>query len=141
MKFYFYLVAYLLFFIACDKSVDEPIIADESLLVGKWEQTEAFISAGGPQYWIDIENGEVIEFFENGTFSSDRFSECTTGNFLIEETILNLEYNCTGFNSGFENEEGFITFEMEFYSNYFILTPTSGPNCTEGCSYKYQIKI
>lgn len=141
MKFKFYLIACLLFFIACDKSIDEPIMVDESLIVGKWEQTQAFISAGGPQYWIDVENGEVIEFFENGTFSSDRFNECTTGNFFIEEIILNLEFNCTEFNSGFENEEGLITYKIEFYSNYFILTPSSGPICTEGCSSKYQIKI
>ena len=95
---------------------------------------------GGPKYWGDVENGEVIEFFENGTFSSDRFIECITGNFLMEENKLLIEYNCIGFNTDFENEEGLITFKLEFYSDYFILTPTSGQICIEGCSYKYQNK-
>ena len=138
MKFKYYLIATLLFCIACDETMDEPITADESLIVGKWKQTEAYISAGGPQYWVDVENGEEIEFFKNGTFSSDRFIECSVGNFSIEENKLLLEYNCMGFSTQSENEEGFITYELEFHMNYFILTPTSGPICIEGCSYKYQ---
>ena len=140
MKFQYYLIATLLFFIACNETMDEPIPANKSLIVGKWKKTEAFISSGGPQYWVDVENGEEIEFFDNGTFSSNRFTECMVGNFSIKENKLLLEYNCNGFNTQLENEEGFITYELEFYSNYFILTPTSGPICIEGCSYKYQNK-
>ncbi len=140
MKFKYYLITILLFCIACDKSMDEPISADESLIIGKWKQTEAYISSGGPQYWVDSENGEEIEFFEDGIFSSNRFTECSIGSFLIEENKLILEYNCNEFNTGLENEEGFITYKLEFYSDYFILTPTSGPICIEGCSYKYQNK-
>lgn len=118
--------------------MDGSLTADESVIVGKWKNTEAFISAGGPQYWVDVENGEYIEFFENGTFSSNRFTECIIGKFSIEENKLLLEYNCNGFNAESENEEGFITYKLEFYSDYFILTPTSGPICIEGCSYKFQ---
>jgi len=140
MKFQYYLIAILLFFIACNETLDEPIPANESLVAGKWKQTEAYISSGGPQYWVNVDNGEEIEFFNDGTFSSNRFTECTVGNFSIEENKLLLEYNCNGFNTQSENEEGFITYELEFYSNYFILTPTSGPICIEGCSYKYQNK-
>lgn len=139
MKLKYYLISTLLFFMACDKT-NEPINVDEYLIAGLWQKTEAYISAGGPQYWIDVENGEEIEFFENGTFISDRFDECNTGNYSIEDNELFLEYNCIGFNTDFENEEGFITYQLEFYSDYFILTPTSGPICTEGCSSKYQNK-
>ena len=138
MKSRYYFITALLFFIACDKTEDEPITPDESLMVGKWKLAEAYISSGGPQYWVDTENGEEIEFFENGTFSSDRFTECTTGNFSIEEDKLLLEYNCTGFDAESEDEEGFITYRLELFSDYFIITPTSGPICIEGCSYKYQ---
>ncbi len=130
----------MFFFIACDKKMDGPLTANKSLIVGKWKQTKAYISSGGPQYWVDTENGEEIEFFENGTFSSDRFTECIAGNFSIEENKLLLEYNCIGFNTESENEDGFITYKLEFFLDYFILTPTSGPVCIEGCSYKYQNK-
>lgn len=137
MKFKHYFIISLLFFIACDKT-DEPIVADESLIAGKWKNTEAYISAGGPHYWINVENGAEIEFFESGTFSSNRFTECTNGDFSIVENELLLEYSCDGFNSVAENDEGLITYKLEFYSNYFILTPTSGPICIEGCSSKFQ---
>ena len=140
MKFQYFLIATLLLFIACDKTIDEAIPADESLIAGKWEQTEAYISSGGPQYWVDVENGEEIEFSDNGTFTSNRFTECMVGNFSIVENKLLLKFNCDGFKTQSENEEGFITYKLEFYSSYFILTPTSGPICIEGCSYKYQNK-
>jgi len=138
MKSRYYFITALLFFVACDKTADEPITPDESLMVGKWKLTAAYISSGGSPYWVDTENGVEIEFFENGTFSSNRFTECTTGNFWIEENKLLLEYTCSGFHAESENEEGFITYNLTLYSGYFILTPTSGPICIEGCSYKYQ---
>jgi len=140
MKFKLYLIAFSLSFIACDNTMNEPITPDESLMVGKWKQTEAYISSGGPQYWINVENGEEIQFFENGTFSSNKFTDCISGNFSIVENKLLLKYNCIGFNSDSENEEGLITYKLDFFSNYYILTPTSGPICIEGCSYKYQNK-
>ncbi|MDO5968458.1 hypothetical protein Q4Q35_01430 [Flavivirga aquimarina] len=140
MKFKYYYLLILLLFIACNDTKGELVTADENLIVGKWVKIEAYISVGGPQYWVDVENGEEIDFFENGTFFSNRFKECTTGNFSIEENILLLEYTCNGFNPVSENEKGFITYKLDFLSDYFILTPISGPICIEGCSYKYQRK-
>ena len=122
-------------FYSCTR--DNPQNFEKSDLNGKWKLSEAYISAGGPQYWVDVENGEEIEFFNNGIFNSDRFSECTTGSFSIEQNEILLEYGCSAFNSISQNENGFITYKFEFYSNYFVLTPTSGPTCIEGCSYKY----
>lgn len=134
----YYPLAVLLFLIACDNATNGPISADEYWIVGKWKQTEAFISAGGPQYWVDVENGEEIEFFKNATFSSDRYNECHSGKFSIEGNKLLLEYPCLGFNPTSENEEGLITYEMELFPDSFILIPTSGPICIEGCSFRYQ---
>lgn len=137
MKFTYYLIISLLVFTACDES-DELVTANQTLIAGKWKNTESFISSGGPQYWVDVENGMEIEFFENGIFSSNRFTECTDGNFSLLENELLLEYSCNDFDSGAENENGFITYNLEFYSSYFIITPTSGPICIEGCSYKFK---
>ncbi|WP_139059081.1 hypothetical protein [Polaribacter reichenbachii] len=137
MKYKSYLICSLIFFMACNPS-DEPISVNETLIAGKWVQTEAYISAGGPQYWVDVENGNEIIFSENKAFTSNRFAECTEGNFSINEDELLLDYNCAEISAEFENEQGFISYNLEFYGNYFILTPTSGPICIEGCSYKYQ---
>ncbi|WP_047245495.1 hypothetical protein [Maribacter thermophilus] len=138
MKIVSYIFPVLLLFIACDKETDNPISPTASLLQGKWIHNEAYISAGGPQYWVDVDNGEAIEFYKDGTFSSNRFTECDSGNFWIEENTLFLEYTCDEFETSADNEDGYITYRLEFFSDYFILTPTSGPICIEGCSYKYQ---
>lgn len=138
MKLQHYLVPFLLLFICCDEAMEEPIESEVSLMVGKWQLTEAYISSGGPQYWVDVENGEELEFYQDNTFSSNKFTECTNGNFTMGENDLLLEYSCSDFDPQSENEDGFITYKMEIYSNYIILTPTSGPICIEGCSYKYQ---
>lgn len=119
-------------------SENGPIAIDNSDLVGKWKLTEAFISAGGPQFWAAVEDGEELIFFANGTFTSSRFPECASGVFFVDATQLMLDYNCEGFVSESENEEGFITFDLDYQRNQFIATPTSGPMCIEGCSYKYQ---
>ncbi len=138
MKCTYHLLAALLFFSSCDTYESGPIITDEFSIVGKWTLTEAYISSGGPQYWTEVENGEEINFFDNGTFSSNRFTECSKGNFSIVENELLLQYDCEGFDAVSESDEGLITYTLEFYSHYFIVTPTSGPFCIEGCSYKYK---
>ncbi len=119
---------------------DNPSDLENSYLIGKWKLSEAYISAGGPQYLVEIEDGEEIEFFQSGTFNSDRYTECTTGNFSLEHDELRLEYSCNEFNPIAENENGIITYKLETHSNYFALTPTSGPICIEGCSYIYRRK-
>lgn len=123
---------------ACVKTVDVPVDADDNMITGTWILTEAYISAGGPQYWVDVDDGETIRLLENGTFNSERFADCDAGNFLAREDELVLEYACEGFESVSQNEEGLITYRLELFSDYFILTPTSGPICFEGCSYKYE---
>lgn len=137
MKYKYTLLAAVLFLISCDTYQSGPINADEMSIAGKWTLTEAYISSGGEPYWTDVESGEEITFFDDGRFTSNRFTECTTGNFSIAENELLLEYDCVGFDAVSENEEGLITYSLEFFTDYFIVTPTSGPICVEGCSYKY----
>jgi hypothetical protein len=114
----------------------KDISATEEPIIGNWKLVEAYISSGGPQYWVNIENGEEFTFSSSGLFSSNKFSECTTGDFSVELNELSLNYNCNGFKTGFENSEGAITYKITFESNYLLLTPTS-VICFEGCTYKY----
>ena len=122
--------------LGCDNNDDAGIDIEHSI-IGSWKLVEAYISSGGPQYWVTIENGEELEFFSNGIFSSNKYFACTSGNFSIELHQLILNYDCNGFMTGFENSEGAITYEITFEANYFFLTPTS-VICIEGCSYKYE---
>lgn len=121
----------------CSSESDKPIPASALLLNGSWVEREAFISAGGPQFWVDVEAGETITFFRDGTFRSDRFSGCAEGTYALAENELLLDYACRDFIPPSANEAGVLSFTLELFENYFILTPTSGPICIEGCSYKY----
>ncbi len=137
MKKHIYLILILTSLLSCNSN-DETSEFEQDSFTGEWKLTEAFISSGGPQYWVDIKNGEKLVFFKNKTFKSNKYSKCKSGNFSIEIDTLNLEYTCDGFQTNAENQAGLITYIIDFKSNYFILTPTSGPICIEGCSYKYQ---
>lgn len=136
MKNLAYPILAFLYLFSCDSEKSNEL--DKNDLMGKWKLTEAYISAGGPQYWVDVEDGEELEFYEDSTFTSNRYSECTKGVFSIKMEELFLDYSCDGFETVSENEDGLITYILNFESNYVVLTPTSGPICIEGCSYKYQ---
>lgn len=144
MKYLSYIaLACIIFLTSCSKNTDTMESRNLSLLdnpiLGKWQLVEASISSGGPQYWVTIENGEEFTFSSDGSFVSDRFSECTTGDFSVESNELLLNYNCNGFTTEYENSEGAITYKITFESNYLLLTPMS-VLCIEGCSYKYKRK-
>lgn len=135
MKFLKYFILASVFIMSsCSKNEEIPesknFSYDQSIL-GDWKLVEAYISSGGPQYWVDIESGEEITFLSDGSFESNRFSECKTGEFSIESNELFLTYTCDGFSSRA------ITYKLTFESNYLILTPTSVV-CVEGCIYKYK---
>ncbi len=140
MKKLFFGFSLLIFsiFFSCDNDDDpKKFDFDAFPIEGAWKLTAAYISAGGPQYWVDVEDGEKIIFMENGSFSSDKFEDCTTGEFRVVDGSLSLDYDCEGFESGTENEEGQMTFKIDYGKNAILLTPTS-IICIEGCSYKYE---
>ena len=103
---------------------------DNETLIGSWKQIESSISSGGPQYIIEIENGEELMFFTNGRFTSNRISDCSTGNYFNNSDELFLYYDCSKY-------EKVQTYQITFESDFLILVPTS-VICIEGCSYKYK---
>ncbi len=135
MKF---IVAFVLIVLSfgCDNDNSKEKNSD-STIIGKWKLVGGFISAGGPQYWVEIENGEEITFLENGNFVSSFYPDCSTGSFTADGSELILKYDCDGFTTGFENEEGAITFTMTFASTNLVLSPTR-VFCIEGCSNHYK---
>ena len=122
---------------SCNSSNSNIELDSENPIFGNWKLVEAFISSGGPQYWVTIDNGEEFKFSQSGTFTSTKYQECSGGSFSTELNELILRYNCSGFTTGIENSEGNVTYEMTFESNNLILIPTSAI-CIEGCSYKFK---
>jgi len=126
----------LTIFYGCSSdNADNPL--PHKLIYGKWKLTDAYLSTGAPQYWVSVENGEELSFFYNQSFSSDRYPECSQGKFSLEGDQLSLEFKCSDFESGAENEEGQITYRISFDKESLLLTPTS-VICIEGCTYKYK---
>lgn len=124
-------------FSACNNDdTDSPNPTDTAIL-GKWKLTAAYISSGGPQYWVDVEDGEEIEFLSEGSFTSTNYPECKEDGYTLDGENLVLDYDCEDMELVAENEDGLITFHIEFEDGHFLLSPTS-VLCIEGCSYKYE---
>lgn len=120
---------------SCSKN---ETIEQEDELKGTWKLIERYGSdAGNISQWHPVENGYTYTFNSNGTYSSTRFSECSTGDYTFTASTLTLAYDCENFNTGIENSpEAFIE-NYVFENRKIILTPTY-LNCDEGCSYKFR---
>lgn len=117
---------------------EEEIEPTNQSISGKWRLRGGFVSNGGPQYFVENDSNEIIDFFDNGKFQSNKYDKCTEGIFRLEEKKIFFKYECDNFIAQNENEDGFIVYKLELYTDYFLLRPFSGPFCIEGCSYKYE---
>jgi hypothetical protein len=121
----------------CADTENNLTLNSENAILGNWKLDKAYISAGGPQYLVTIQNGEEFKFSDDGTFTSTEYPACSIGNFSTESKELILKYGCDTFTTGIENADGNITYQVTFESEHMILTPTS-VICIEGCSYIYK---
>jgi len=132
------LVLFISVLFGCENNEDA---IDENSIVGNWKLTAAYISSGGPQYWVSVDDGYQLSFSGNETFTSTQYTECEDGVFFINSdmSVLSFLYGCNGFTTAAQNSNGLITYAIKtFDKDSFILTPTSGPICIEGCSYKFE---
>ncbi|MBF2708278.1 hypothetical protein [Flavobacterium soyangense] len=131
MKTLIYLPILLFLTMSCSKSNNDD--SSKPSIIGKWKLIELYNSDGGTSpTWHTVTNGYVLEFFSNGTFTSTKHIECTTGSYIISPTNeVNMTYNCVGFtNSYLEKVETNTSLQL-------ILKPTY-MNCDEGCSVKFE---
>ena len=127
MKAIIFLSIFLLGLTSCSKDENEtpPSIS------GSWKLTEIYSSDGGSNSgWHPVTNGYTYQFNSNGTFTSNRFSECNTGTYtLTSANEVKLVYTCSSFpNSYIEKIKSLTNSEL-------ILEPTY-MNCDEGCNVK-----
>ncbi len=100
-------------------------------IIGTWELVEIYGLDGVGGQWTSVENGYTYTFETDGTFISNRFSECTNGTYILSETdgTLSFAYDCEDGGTFVEN--------YVFSGQYLILTPTY-LDCIEGCDYKFK---
>ena len=136
MKRMIFLFVLILSFLACSNNDDEN--NENQSIIGTWELVEKYgSSAGGDFQWMPVEDGYYYTFSKNGNFSSNRFSECQTGNYSLTDTQLILDYSCEGFTTGIETPEGTFVENYRLKDNLLFLSPTY-LNCDEGCEYKFE---
>lgn len=105
---------------------------------GTWLLTETYIYEPDNQgHWVPTENGYTYTFNSDGTFSSTRFFECTTGEYSMSKNQLILTYDCKGFDTGIEDKAGTFIENYHLENGKIILTPTY-LNCDEGCGFKFE---
>ncbi|NMH89421.1 hypothetical protein [Flavivirga algicola] len=106
---------------------------EDNSIFGKWKLVEQYISSGGPQYKVDVENGSEYIFSNKGTFVSNDFLGCKQGEFRFESNTLNLMYDC----DKVQDYGGVISYSASFESGLLILVPKT-IICTEGCRYIFK---
>ena len=131
MKKLFYSTVFFITLICCSKNNnDEPTLPS---VVGKWKQTELYNSNGGSTpTWNVVSNGYTIEFLSNGTFSSTKLSDCSTGTYTISGTNeISMTYNCASFTNIYVEK-------IENKTNSQLILKPNYLNCDEGCSVKFE---
>ncbi|PCI34200.1 MAG: hypothetical protein COB60_06615 [Flavobacteriaceae bacterium] len=136
MKNLILLFSIILSFNSCSQNEEEK--NSDNSIVGTWKLIEVYSSDGGsnPQ-WKLVENGYIYTFKIDGTFTSNRFSECSIGKFELNNSNLTLRFDCNGFTTGIESPEGTFIENFNKKNNEIILKPTY-LNCIEGCGNKFQ---
>ncbi|WP_445733741.1 hypothetical protein [Mariniflexile sp.] len=106
-------------------------------IYGTWKLIETYNgTGGGTSQWATIDNGYRYTFNTDNTFTSNRFSECSSGTYELTTSNLILTFDCDGFNTGIESPPGTFVENYAFGDSYLFLTPTY-LNCDEGCSNKF----
>lgn len=135
MKNMFLILSIFFFTTGCS---EEETTQQENAIYGTWKLIEIYQSDGdsNPQ-WTTVDSGYTYTFNKDGTFSSTRFTECTSGTYEVSSNSIILDYSCNGFDTGIESPPGTFIESYIFENNYLILTP-SYLNCIEGCDYKFE---
>lgn len=105
----FSLIAVLFFSCNSDDSLP-PTYEYPEKLIGTWQQTSIFNQINPdsvyeglhPYEWVDLEDGAILIFEENGDFTYSRYEQCTSGTYNYNNSSSNLELN---FNCAIEIDE------------------------------------
>ncbi len=125
---------------SCDS--EEHNMYEVDRIVGSWKLVEIYSeNASGEGQWTPAVNSYSYTFNENGTFTSTRFSQCTTGNYSVYSGELALDFECS--NNGISTmsisntaASSYIE-EFDYEGSNVIFIPTY-PACDQGCRFKFE---
>ncbi len=119
------LLSIVLFIASCGEEEPQAQL-DTNSLYGTWQLIERF-DGGSPIPNQTVQNGEVISFSSNNSYSNDSF-ECS-GTYSFNSLIIELSVPCI--------TTGLLKYYVNIENN--ILKLTDYPStCDEGCYDKYK---
>jgi len=111
---------------SCNKN-DENNINSEKSIIGTWQLIERF-DGGSPTPIQNIENGEIIVFNPDLTYSNNTFS-CDGSYIINNSNIIEILVPCISSDN--------LTYTFSFENGYLLMTSTPLA-CDEGCYDKYK---
>lgn len=121
--------------LSCSKSEDSDTQRD---IIGSWVLSSSLFDIGnGMPEWNDVENGHTFSFKLDSTFTSSKFTDCSTGVFSLEGGQLTLDYDCDSLLVAGEFVESILIEKIDFDGGNIILQPTY-INCVEECGFRYE---
>ncbi|MBD8489820.1 lipocalin family protein [Echinicola sp. CAU 1574] len=112
-------------------------IDNEVSIIGTWQLIERYTSDVGQGKWSPINDGYTYSFKNDGTFVSNKYSECGYGTYILSANSLTLIFGCEEFTTGIETPKGTFVEKLEFENSLMILVPDY-LNCVEGCGDKFK---
>ena len=112
----------------CD---DDGVNLRQESMLGQWQLVEQKISPGGPAKWVDVDDGAIFTFLENGSFTISEDPHCTSGSYIASAETLTLNFNCPEYNIPFD------FFMVEISTTSFTISPRT-VTCVEECLSKYK---
>ncbi|MDQ6472375.1 lipocalin family protein [Flavobacterium sp. LHD-80] len=134
MKKLIILLVFAFLQIGCNNDNDSKPL--DTNIVGTWQLVHVYSSDGGSNSgWNRVKNGYTYTFKDDGSFTSTRFKECTSGTYKLEASLLTLTFGCPNFGTKMTPNGTFIE-NYNIEDGKMILSPTY-LSCIEGCGYRF----
>ena len=137
MKNIIFIIVIIISCHSCSQNNESEI--EDNSIIGTWKLTSSYVNtmSGSSGEWKTIENGYSYTFNIDGSFESDRFDDCLQGNYELSDVKLTLNYSCSNFNSGFnENPIGTFIESYRIINNELVLSPEY--ILCENCAFKFE---
>ncbi|MDB4289599.1 hypothetical protein N9887_00800 [Flavobacteriaceae bacterium] len=131
-----YLILTLFFLITgCN---EEDTKQQENSIYGTWQLTQLFVVDGVDGSWQDIENGFIFTLNKDNSFSSNKYQECSVGNYFIDmnNNKITFEYNCSDFTPCESNSSKCV--ETFVFENQLLKFTPEYSSCIEGCGQRFK---
>ncbi|MFC7357503.1 lipocalin family protein [Jejudonia soesokkakensis] len=121
-----------IFIVSC-ASEDKTLEFTADNLIGTWKLVEAYADPGdGSGTYQPVTNGYTFTLNSDGTFTSERISECESGTYSIQENAkLVFQFDC-------ENYSEIFVDTAKFDGSKLVTSPLSPIVCTDGCGNKFK---